>query len=718
MVEVHRGVPNLIHAYIGSGVVPGTSRRSFSKKILAFAAPSAMVFASRRAPVPTRRWECNLQLLRRSFAKNPEAAAITLEELHAALMKREADADLRPEFAPLLVHVLKFFDQTVRSNDLLEAKEGLVLPTELVYYSANRWHEPPKEPPLMEDSVEKLTPIAKACKLDKEQRPRDSRDPRRSNRVLHLCQSCYSYKLPCEYYLCCLHDSLRCCRECMLSRPSEPFGEHALEESRTRQNLQLVDLALDFLSTRVIDLARNKGGGSSAATESLPPSPLAPPAEESKGSPPPRPQPPQTTDESYYMLTRMLQFLRFVVKVLQAICLIAFSGLWTGLRSIGATAAQLLTPKPPQPPPPPQPHEEAYARRIAKKAHRRSPSDPPLDKMVRPTPPTSNAVSSTDDSELSDCAVSETCEQCSLESVEPQQDDASSASSSLEDHARIILGVTMLVILAAYATLDRNPSLVLSVWALPAVIIPFVAIAWVHTKFPSLAEHFSGDLEFWTIQLPEVPKISLPAIPPSVGDTMRNVHEAVSSTCGAVSSTIPIPSMPSMPSIEEVDATVEGWKQSAHETTSLLKQHAEETRQALGRRAKKAKQKASATASAALQALEQASSIAEEPTVTLPPPFEQHGGSSSSSAPAAAGRPPSPPQQHEAGGKSLSEVTEQLDRIEAAVLSLADAFGGLQRQVDALKQQQQPIAAAPVVAEEKGGAVWADEQCDEPSSEA
>ena len=34
----------------------------------------------------------------------------------------------------------------------------------------------------MEDSVEKLTPIAKACKLDKEQRPRDSRDPRRSNR--------------------------------------------------------------------------------------------------------------------------------------------------------------------------------------------------------------------------------------------------------------------------------------------------------------------------------------------------------------------------------------------------------------------------------------------------------------------------------------------------------------------------------------------------------
>ena len=112
------------------------------------------------------------------------------------------------------------------------------------------------------------------------------------------------------------------------------FGEHALEESRTRQNLQLVDLALDFLSTRVIDLARNKGGGS-AATESLPPSPLAPPAEESKGSPPPRPQPPQTTDESYYMLTRVLQFLRFVVKVLQAIFLIAFSGLWTGLRSIG-----------------------------------------------------------------------------------------------------------------------------------------------------------------------------------------------------------------------------------------------------------------------------------------------------------------------------------------------------------------------------------------------
>ena len=56
--------------------------------------------------------------------------------------------------------------------------------------------------------------------------------------------------------------------------------------------------------------------------------------------------------------------------------------------------------------------------------------------------------------------------------------------------------------------------------------------------------------------------------------------------------------------------------------------------------------------------------------------------------------------------------------LKARLEEQAALIGQLTSQVDALKQQQQPIAAAPVVAEEKGGAVWADEQCDEPSSEA
>ena len=73
--------------------------------------------------------------------------------------------------------------------------------------------------PVDDEAIERLLPIAKACKLvAKEQRPKDARDPRRANRVLHLCQACYAYKQPAEFYLCCLHDAMRCCRECMLVR--------------------------------------------------------------------------------------------------------------------------------------------------------------------------------------------------------------------------------------------------------------------------------------------------------------------------------------------------------------------------------------------------------------------------------------------------------------------------------------------------------------------
>ena len=60
--------------------------------------------------------------------------------------------------------------------------------------------------------------------------------------MLHLCQACGQYKQSGEYYYCCLQDTMRCCRECMLGRPNEPFGEHFIEEQRTRTALKLADL--------------------------------------------------------------------------------------------------------------------------------------------------------------------------------------------------------------------------------------------------------------------------------------------------------------------------------------------------------------------------------------------------------------------------------------------------------------------------------------------
>ena len=115
------------------------------------------------------------------------------------------------------------------------------------------------------DDAAALLPVAKACKLDSAQRPRDARDPRRSNRVLHLCQSCGVYKQSTEYYLCCLHDTQRCCRECMLGRPNEPFGEHAYEEQRTRAALKLADALLDLLASRLLEAARSADAGRTGA---------------------------------------------------------------------------------------------------------------------------------------------------------------------------------------------------------------------------------------------------------------------------------------------------------------------------------------------------------------------------------------------------------------------------------------------------------------------
>ena len=73
------------------------------------------------------------------------------------------------------------------------------------------------------------------------------------------------------------------------------------------------------------------------------------------------------------------------------------------------------------------------------------------------------------------------------------------------------------------------------------------------------------------------------------------------------------------------------------------------------------------------------------------------------------------------GGRSVAELAEQMDRIEAAVLSLADAFGSLQKQVsEQLEVTRQAPSMAPPTSRSPSRA-WVDEKAedfDEPSSVA
>jgi len=102
--------------------------------------------------------------------------------------------------------------------------------------------------------------------------------------------------------------------------------------------------------------------------------------------------------------------------------------------------------------------------------------------------------------------------------------------------------------------------------------------------------------------------------------------------------------------------------------------------------------------------------------------------------PAATVPPRAPPRVASPAGRtgpSTAELAEQMDRIEAAVLSLADAFGGLQRQVaDLSASAAAEAAAATPVAPPSDSAVpvasaglptaaaWEARDGDEPSSYA
>lgn len=98
---------------------------------------------SRIAEVESRRWEGNIALLRRAYAKvdGDRLKTISIFHLHEVIAlcreRKWAESELyhvqSPEFAvPLIMHVVRFFEQALKSGDL--PKEGFILPDEIVYH--------------------------------------------------------------------------------------------------------------------------------------------------------------------------------------------------------------------------------------------------------------------------------------------------------------------------------------------------------------------------------------------------------------------------------------------------------------------------------------------------------------------------------------------------------------------------------------------------------
>jgi hypothetical protein len=125
----------------------------------------------------------------------------------------------------------------------------------------------------------------------------------------------------------------------------------------------------------------------------------------------------------------------------------------------------------------------------------------------------------------------------------------------------------------------------------------------------------------------------------------------------------------------------------------MIKERAEQTRAAFERRAKKAKAKASA----ALKELHERRAAPGEGEAQGVAPETATRGAGGDGAVGAGGPFPhsgpargasAVPPATASDGRSMNEMAEQLDRIEATVASLADAFVGLQQVVQQLQSQQ------------------------------
>ena len=231
-------------------------------------------------PWHSRRWEANLSQLHSKYARSDTEnlseltfvpdAALRDELLTRGVPQTEVDALIRRHLTPQLRQcVTAYFCATLRAADSTRSVQQI--PPEVLYSDVHLRLPPEVYTPGGAAAVraaavgaDDLQPVARASKLGKTERPREACDPRRGRR-LHLCECCYSYKMPTEFYACCLQDATRFCRECMLQRPREPFGEHLDEEERTAPNLRLADALLACLSRQLLHGPKTRGGGAASA---------------------------------------------------------------------------------------------------------------------------------------------------------------------------------------------------------------------------------------------------------------------------------------------------------------------------------------------------------------------------------------------------------------------------------------------------------------------
>ena len=231
---------------------------------------------TRPPPWHSRRWEANLSQLHSKYARSDTEnlteltyvpdAALRDELLARGVPQTEVDALIRRHLTPQLRQcVTAYFCATLRAADSTRSVQQI--PPEVLYSDVHLRLPPEVYTPGGAAAVraaavgaDDLQPVARASKLGKTERPREACDPRRGRR-LHLCECCYSYKMPTEFYACCLQDATRFCRECMLQRPREPFGEHLDEEERTAPNLRLADALLACLSRQLLHGPKTRGGG-------------------------------------------------------------------------------------------------------------------------------------------------------------------------------------------------------------------------------------------------------------------------------------------------------------------------------------------------------------------------------------------------------------------------------------------------------------------------
>ena len=392
-------------------------------------------------PPHSRRWDAPLTQLRKAYGKlTPEqrqqllSAESILQDL-VSLANGELDQDY---VLPLVGLCAAFFEAQMRSSDL--AKEGGVpLPPELVYY---QWRELP-EAELAEG--EELIPIARACKLEEAQRPRDVRDPRHDNRPLHLCESCAAYKQPAEFYSCCLRDSMRCCRTCMLGRPKEPFGEHAWEEQHTRKALAVTDAVLELCSLRV-----QHGHKTQPAPAAPRPAAAEPPASPPP-DPPSRPAPmrhgasraPRVGAPS--APARALQWAGGAGYSLLVLAIASFSSLGRLAARLAASAAATLVGQPPTEPPAPPAQERPVRNSEARAAARRS--------RRAPRASDSSAASSDADSDAGGESIETVAAAAKAEVAAKAEAEArADARTGVRDAVavRVVLGATLALLLPSY----------------------------------------------------------------------------------------------------------------------------------------------------------------------------------------------------------------------------------------------------------------------------